>query len=332
VSTGQFWLGVTYNTAIVPGDSNYQTHPKHMEVNLPRHVDDDDLANVNSTEKLLSHPTTMTYNLHRIKIAELARGVSDVVPNDPNFATYRLISSVDSKFKEFITGLPSFFRMDEADSPQVQQMDENYPFIPVQRLVLTIMVNLGRSKLHLPYLIGSPDGDLHRFSREICLRSARNVLAAHQDMSTANLSHSSDFMKIQGTMHHMFMGAIILATDLCCNRPRGEEQERQSAELMRTCTVLAGVKHHSQLAAKFLESITDLLVKHGVWSSSVSVPELTEGALVTSEDVAQQFQLSDYVLNSDQLGQTYSHMPLQFDDLWETFVERSSAMEMFDIF
>ena len=100
---------------------------------------------------------------------------------------------------------------------------------------------------------------------------------------------------------------------------------------MRACTVLAGVKHHSQIAAKFLDSLTELLVKYGVWSPSVTIPSATDDTPIPNEDHSQQWQLGDYSLEDSHMEQLDFDMPLLFDDLWETYVERPSAMDMIDI-
>lgn len=313
------------------GDSIYSVQLRHIKVDIPRNINDEDLAMSDFTEQPFSKPTTMSYFLYRLKAAEIARCISDMVSNDPNSASSEIVISLDSKYDHLLDELPTFFKMEHAHSAEVRAIDEKYSYIPIQRLVITIMINLGRCKLHFPYLVGSTNTALHIFSRHACLKAARSVLGAHRDMSTTNLSHSSDYMKLQGTVHHMFVGAVILATDLCCNRPRGEERERQHSELMRACAVLASLKHHSQIAAKFLESLTALLVKYGVWAQSVTA--LTrEGESMANQDLSQQWQLGDYSLGSSDIEHQDFEVPVWFDDLWGAFVEQPSAMDMIDIF
>jgi len=299
---------------------------KHLVVNLPLHVDDEDLCKPDVKEKPLSEPTDMSYIRHRLLMAEIARDSSDMLPLDPNLATYDLIISLDSRLEAFLESLPIFFQMDKAQAPEVQQIDCQRPYIPIQRAILAMMINLGRCKLHLPYMIGSPDGALHSFSRAMCLRSAHAVLSGHDSMTSTNLSHSAEFMRTQGTTHLMFIGALILATDLCCNRPTGDELEQGSAALMKACNMLASLKLHSQIAAKFLDSLTEMLVRYGVWAPSEAMPLADEPkAPVAVQDFTQQWQLGN---NSLELRN--SDMPLYFDDLWQRFVDQPSMMDMID--
>jgi hypothetical protein len=100
-----------------PGDGLYLVQNKHLAVNLPLHVDDEDLSKPGVTEKPLSEPTAMSYNRYRLKMAIITRDISDMLPIDPNLATYDLIISLDLRLDQFVDSLPNFFRMDKAKSP-----------------------------------------------------------------------------------------------------------------------------------------------------------------------------------------------------------------------
>ncbi|KAF4631567.1 hypothetical protein G7Y89_g6564 [Cudoniella acicularis] len=304
-----------------PFEAVYLVQPKLATSNIPRHINDNDLGNPNIKERPLSEPTTMSYVLHRLKVAEIARCISDVIPHDPNDATCELILSLDSKLESLIQDLPAFFKVEIADSEETRLIDQTHPYIPIQRLLISIMINIIRCKLHFPYLAGNPSKSLHVFSRDASLKAARHLLSAHRDMITSEISHSADFMKIQGTVFHIFMGALILATDLCCNQPHGEDRDRQSSELMVVLKQLDGIKQHSQIAAKFLENLTQLLVKYGVWSPYTTVSPNAENELAPNVDS----------FGNGQMGVQDFASPSPFDDLWETFVERPSALDIIDI-
>jgi hypothetical protein len=258
----------------------------------------------------------MSYVLHRLKAAEISRCVVDLMPQDPNDATYELIVSIDSKIETLIQDLPPFFRVELADSEAIRLIDNAHPYIPMQRLVLTMLINIIRCKLHFPYLAGNANKSLHIFSRTGSLKAARSLLSAHRDICYSEIEHSSDFMKIQGIVLHVFMGSLILAVDLCCNQPQGEDRASQLSELTFAMNQLEGIKAHSQIAGKFLGDLTQLLVKYGVWSASMSGSS-TEELAPTMESLE----------NVQMGGQDFA----SFDELWETFVERRSALDMIDI-
>ena len=287
--------------------------------NIPRHIDAEDLSTDVIEERPLSQPTTMSYFLQRVKVAEIARCISDVVPHNPNTATCGTILALDSKLESLIQNLPAFFRLEIADSEEISLVDQTYPYIPLQRLVINSMINLVRCKLHFPYLCGHPSKTLHIFSRHASLKAARQVISLHQDIATSDIPHSADFMKIQGTILFMFIGALILATDLCCNQPH-EDFERQSSELMGVLNGLSRLKRHTQIAANFLEKLTQLLVKHRVW------PSVMTGTGETQRDLDLATSSPDNDLTE---GPDFDAMP-SFDDLWDTFIERPSLLDMID--
>jgi hypothetical protein len=259
----------------------------------------------------------MSYNLQRIKVAEVVRCISDLMPHDPSEASCELILSLDAKLESLLCDLPAFFKIELSESEGTKQIDQNYPHIPMQRLLINLLINIFRCGLHFPYLPGRANKALHAFSRQASLKAARAVLSSHRGMTMTDMSHSADFMKIQGTIFHMFIGALVLTTDICCN----QDDETQSSELIGVLKKLDDVKDHSQMAAKLLDVLTQLLVTYGVWSPSTTISTYTEGA--TPLD----FGLSGHEgPRADSLD-----MPFSFDELWETYIGQPCGLDMLDL-
>jgi hypothetical protein len=301
----------------------YWVQPNRIWSDLPKNINDNELGEFHTIDRPLSEPTTMSYNLQRLKIAEIARCISDQMPQDVNDATCELILSLDSKLEALILQLPAFFRVETAGSDETARIDRVHPQIPMQRLLINFMVNLIRCKLHFPFLAGHSSRAVHRLSREASLKAARRVLSVYREMSMTNVSHSSDFMKIQGIVFHMFTGALILATDLCCNEFEGNDRERQSDELMGVLKRLDCIREYSQSAARFLGTLNELLVKHGVWPSDASVLGNIGNELSTTVDSA------GPELENMQ-GQDYETLePFPYEELWDTFVERPSGLDLY---
>jgi hypothetical protein len=174
----------------------------------------------------------------------------------------------------------------------------------------------------MPYLPGHASTSLHEFSRQTSLQAARLALTAHRDMVTLDLSHSADFMKIQGTVFHLFIGALILAIDLCLNRPQGTDHQQELSELEVVIAQLDGIKHHSQIATKYLEHLTQLLTKYKIWSSSTLDSSDTEdGAALLNAD--------SFV--NDQIGAFDIDKSLLFDSVWDAFAGYPSGLDMIDV-
>ncbi|KAF2107372.1 hypothetical protein BDV96DRAFT_506327 [Lophiotrema nucula] len=305
-----------------PNEAVYLIQPRHISTMIPRHINEDDLGNPRFEERPLSEPTTMSYSLHRLKLAEISRCIVDMAPQDPSNATHELVSALDSKIDTLVQGFPEFFQSQLAETDEVQDIDQRLSYIPLQRTILSVMVDMLRCKLHFPYLTGHQSKALHAFSRDAGVRAARHLLTTHRDMITTDVKHSADFMKIQGTVLHMFIGALIVATDLCCNQPQGEDRANQLSELSAAMRQLESIRQHSRIAAIFLEALTQLLVKHGLWP-----PEKNVSTTLSTETVL--------APNLDSYGNGQMDIPdfdpCAFEELWATFVEQPAAVDLIDL-
>ncbi|TVY69302.1 putative transcription factor lepB [Fusarium oxysporum f. sp. cubense] len=297
--------------------ATYLIQPNLISTNLPKHINDTDINNPEYKERPLSEPTTMSYNIQRIKVAEIVRCISDLMPHDPGEASCELILTLDAKMELLLCELPDFFKAELAESEETKQIDQSYPHIPVQRLLINLLINIFRCGLHFPYLPGRVNKTLHAFSRQASLKAARVVLSSQRGMSMTDMSHSADFMKIQGTIFHMFIGALVLTTDICCN----QDGQTQLSELMEVLKKLDNVKDHSKMAAKLLDVLTQLLVTYGIWSPSTTVSTYTE--VVTPLDYDTSGHEGPRVDSLD--------MPFPFDELWETYIGQPCGLDMLDV-
>lgn len=302
-----------------PGTSGatYLTQANLINTKLPRHINDDDLSNLEYKERPISEPTTMSYNLQRVKVAEVVRCISDLMPHDPSEASCELILSLDAKLDSLLSELPAFFKLELSESESTKKVDQSYPHIPMQRLLINLLINIFRCGLHFPYLPGRVNKALHAFSRQASLNAARVVLSSQRGMSMTDMSHSADFMKIQGTIFHMFIGALVLTTDICCN----QDGQMQLSELMDVLKKLDDVKDHSKMAAKLLDILMQLLVSYGVWPPSTTISTYTEDA-TPLESVLSGYEGS----RLDSLD-----MPFPFDELWETYIGQPYGLDMLDV-
>lgn len=91
-----------------PQEGIYTIQPRHMRVNKPRNIHDGDLEREGpSFERPLSEPTPMSYFIQRIKLAEICRDVTDVMPLG-SFAegtSYQSIVALDAKFQAYFNEL-----------------------------------------------------------------------------------------------------------------------------------------------------------------------------------------------------------------------------------
>ena len=119
----------------------YSINPSQMAVNKPRNANDEDLFDgMDSPEKPISTPTTMSYFLERIRLAELCRYFTDHTPffdlSDDN-NRYTDAMSNDAKLQTFVEQIPTFFRLDRDSRPEFVDSDMcKTPSIIIQRYML----------------------------------------------------------------------------------------------------------------------------------------------------------------------------------------------------
>lgn len=80
-----------------------------MAVNIPRNIDDGDLVHTDPPiNRPLSEPAAMSYNIHRIKLANLCREVVDLVPIsvcDSSTIDYQQVIALDQRYDAFLKEL-----------------------------------------------------------------------------------------------------------------------------------------------------------------------------------------------------------------------------------
>lgn len=253
--------------------------PRHMAVRQPLNsTDADPLIAVDPA----THATAMSFFTYRTQFAIVCRTVADALPSLPfdlRRADATTIRRLDGLFEGFLGGLPGYFRMREGRQRQQGDGEEDWgekglPRLGTQRLLLHLCANMRRCKLHQPWLVPRPgEGDDRAFSRGICLESARKVVAAAQmfeeDEERRRVERGGGGCgegRLSTVVHHVAMAAVVLVVDLCFSRlaEGTEERERRQTEIGEACRVLERARRESEMAARFLTSLGEMLKRHGV--------------------------------------------------------------------
>lgn len=205
----------------------------------------------------------MSYYIQRIRLADICRTIIDSMPfmeYHSEALNYEEIISLDGKFDTFFKELPFFFRLDKESRLRSREIDLRLPFIRVQRFTVNLVAQSRRCKLNRPFLVRGSLDYRYAYSRETCLRCARALIAGKQLLEKDNAAVSTYFHCL---IHHVFLGIVVLAMDLCFNRIEGQE-ERRRAEVMEACKMLEDAREQSVLAGKFLDSLMDILRKYKI--------------------------------------------------------------------
>lgn len=303
-----------------------------MSVNIPRNVNDEDLVDgMPIVERPLDQPTSMSYFLQRVRLAELFRHVVDRVPltfprSDP--ISYHQILEVGAKFDKFIEEIPAFFCL---DGPSLEQLAETCqqraPVIIIQRYILNSIVHSQRCKLHWPYLTRASLDPAYAYSRETCLQAARLVIRTQRQLEKEQVPFVSTRLRFFAFLQCVFMAIVVLLLDICVNKGAGQEEARK-AEVVDAWRILEDARGQSAMATKLLDTLTSVLRKYKVSLPGLNQTRSTDGngtPLITIEQRSRSIEPTwESVENDGQSrsveGQRLSNPGLTyFDEIWQNF-------------
>ncbi|KAK5057569.1 hypothetical protein LTR84_011569 [Exophiala bonariae] len=318
-----------------PQEGTYTMQTRHMLVNRPRNVDDDDITQDPSLDQPISSPSTMSYYLQRINLADLCRSVADAIPLlsvDISAIDYKDIITLDRRFEALLEGLPYFLKTDEHNRKRSEDVLLKYPQLRAQRFSFAMVALTRRCKLHQPFLIRGSVHQEYKYSREVSLRSARSVIKMKRVVEQESGPLFGTDVKLTGISHHIFMATIVLVTDLCFNRGREDDDERKT-EVIEALKLLEEAKCRSQIVSKFVESLENVLRKHKVrllnrrCTGDDNDRSNTEGdrPLLKSQTIEEQIGIVPEPWDSLEDPMSY---PSEIDSVWRDYVQLGPNLEM----
>lgn len=308
---------------------------RHMLVKRPRNVDDENLAQDPSLDPPISSPTTMSYYLQRINLADLCRSVADTIPMlnvDISTIDYKDIITLDRRFEALLEGLPYFLKTDEHNRKRSEDIMLRYPQMRAQRFSFAMVALTRRCKLHQPFLIRGSVHQEYKYSREISLKSARSVIKMKRLVEQEPGTLFGVDVKLTGVSHHIFMATIVLVTDLCFNRGREDDEERK-VEVIEALKILEEAKCRSSIVSTFVESLESVLRKHKVRLLNRPCVGYEDDRLNTKEDPPPlQSQTTEKPLEVvpepwDSLEDPMSY-PSEMDSVWRDYVQLGPNLQM----
>ncbi|KAH8432485.1 Zn(II)2Cys6 transcription factor [Aspergillus melleus] len=272
-----------------PLKGTYTINPRHMAVNKPRNIDDEDLlpilTSTTITPRPMNHPTNISYNLQRIQLAEICRELTDSTPlTSSGTVEYNQVLKVDRNIIGFIAQWPPFFRLDEQTplpSPSANTntrsrsstKETKDPGKATQRYILNSIVPAQRCRLHLPYLTRASQDPNYAYSRTACLESARHILRTERLLATEDLPFVLMRKRHSGTLQCICMAIIVLLADICFSRDtvgESEDYENRRAELADACRILDRAKSESPMAGRLLGYFVRVMGEHNLRLPGVS--------------------------------------------------------------
>ncbi|KAL4897040.1 hypothetical protein BDV59DRAFT_169655 [Aspergillus ambiguus] len=249
-------------------EGSYLAHPSHMSVNYPSNVDDDLIPASETPHGFpVDIPTSTTVFIYRIRLSELCREAVDTMPSvlleSPKLSSsgvsYDSILALDAKFQNLLSELPIFFRLDPSSIQQSVGICEQRPYIAWQRIFLHFGIHTRICRLHHPFHLEGFTNPRYAYSREICILSAETVLGLRRSMDDAgaliNLKPSHFWLVVQ----HVFLAAIILATDVSLG-PNMPGANFRKTEVLGACDMLEKSQHESNALKNAIQKNTQTLM------------------------------------------------------------------------
>lgn len=254
----------------------YTVNPRHMAVKKPINANDEDLFDgMENVVRPLSQPTSMSYFIQRIRLAELSREVADnnapLSSSSPDPLIHSQVMAIDDKFAGFIKEIPSFFRLGGGSVEEIAVVADagRAPGIIIQRYILNSLVYAHRCKLHVSYLKRGSTDPVYARSREICLHAARMVIRGERLLENEDLPFVLTRLKFSGILYCVAMALIVLLLDVCFNKNE-PDYEMKKVEVADAFEILHAATEHSMIAARLVKALLGVLTKYQLSLESIN--------------------------------------------------------------
>ncbi|KAE8387261.1 hypothetical protein BDV23DRAFT_174833 [Aspergillus alliaceus] len=249
--------------ASVPGsqEGTYSIHPKLMAVKYPLNIDDTDIRAGGPLPNSLpeDQPTSMSFFLQRIKLAELCRDMIDSMQNAhqrTDTPDHEHLRRVVAWFNSFEENLPWFFQMDEESISKTTVLAARRPYILRQRHVLLLGLYSRLGRLLRPLLLR---GDSHPSCSDLdalgisCAEKLLNIRhrVEPEDLCPYFHSHSID--------QHSFGALLLLTIDSMRDNDEPRAQNRRK-NLIRACEMLRGKQRSLEKPTNSMTRALDQLI------------------------------------------------------------------------
>lgn len=259
-------------------DRVYTVNPKHMRVNLPKYIPEDD--QLFPMYGAWSEIVVLHVNI-RIRLGEVCRQIADALPlgsGGIETLPFANVAALDGLYEQILTDLPSIFSYpDEHNSA-----DEVARRVVLQRALGKLSLHARRARLLRPLLQANNLPLQFDVLRKRCLDStelvidiASTILSEAVDSSgsiDSRIPKSARRSPYRGglVINHLFMACAVLATDPALRGGGAEDSspdagtERRRAALANACRLLEKAGEKSAMAASMVQRLVSCLRRHRV--------------------------------------------------------------------
>lgn len=301
-----------------------------MAVKKPLNLNDEDLVDgMSRDEKPFPWPTTTSYSLQRIRIAEIMRSLVDrnpVIMSQAGGLSHDAIMDIDTELQLFINDIPPFFSMNTTELEATYQMSPLRAIgIVHQGFCLHSLTWSQRCRLHFPYFGRGLNNPAYAASRDLCLHSAQQVIKTETLLSNSGLLTANRY-KFLGLLSMVFMASVVvLLMDINHNKS-STQRDKLSGDIMNAIRILEQARHESETAGRFLESLMCVVRTHKVCKPVQPAVELLPPITPTSMLGSNEGSSMDLVYERQESGEDLS---AYFNELAQSF-EQGVEVGSFD--
>jgi hypothetical protein len=250
-----------------PTQGVYQCHIRQMIVRKPMNINDEDLVDgITCIAEPLSHPTTMSYCLQRIRLAEISRNIVDRSPlmmAHTGPPSHDVVVDIETEIQMLLNETPPFFSM------SIPALIETYQLSPSraadiyhQGYMFYSLLYAQRCKLHLPSFSNGFVDPTYAASRQACFQSARLIIQLEVKLDESGVSAAERY-KFLPLFLAVFMATAVLSVDLC-HKKSSTQRGKSHRELDDTFRKLELARSESETAARAMDFLLEMMRKHKV--------------------------------------------------------------------
>ncbi|KAE8343570.1 hypothetical protein BDV24DRAFT_172593 [Aspergillus arachidicola] len=300
-----------------PQEGAYFIQPKHMMVNYPTNTDDEFITPTGILQdRPLSQPSSLSAFIYRVKLATLCREVVDAMPSiwlEAQEPDYETTLALDRKFQNFLSDLPTFFKLDPGSIEQSKKICEERPYIPVQRISLHFSLHTRLCRLHRPYHLEGVTNPKYSYSHRACIQSAQRVLELRRLMDDAGARIGLKPGRFWTTNQHAFLAALILATDVSFN-PDAPDAEARKAKVLAAYETLEKSMEESSILVETIQKNMQTLMS----TLHRQLPRLLAGGAPQNNDNSRGLQNTSMPRRQEE----------DWDQLWSDFLAVAPELDI----
>lgn len=304
-----------------------------MNVRQPLNIEDEDI-DLSDTGLPSSVPTTMSYTLCRIRLAEISRQMADETAAQlfqGQELPYDTIIALDGKLRRGLNEMPGFYHFGLAAQQKFATLYHERPVFASQRSMLQLGYHFRFCRLHRRHFVRGAKDPRYSYSHVVCLQSARTVLEIKRIMDEESPVMTPSSSLIWAVMHHVFVAAVILLIDVCYNWEDVLANKRKE-EVIAACRMLTNAHRSSAVARRAVDAMMDVLRKHWIHVRGLKCPQAqAQAQSAKPAGAVQQFfgiDTPDSMWNVSQgQGQEAAQLPqldMPLEDLWKEMLDGSA--------